>query len=227
MAHDDDYLSDDPAWADPPTPVERKIAEHGYPGFGPSTSQADVMAAEANMPGMYTTNFAANNTKGHHVCNYCGNPYNPVIVHECSEMREAKRMGISVYSDGTMVDKDKVSTAINDPAVWVEQTSHGSAQYEIRNIPNDQAMRVVLDVLPKALELYMKKSKDYGGNVMSRRKLGIKACIPDMNRKFEKLIDAIWDGKPLQFEQPDEILMDLLGHILIILDEMQDKDETT
>lgn len=226
MAHDDDREKDGLAWKDELTPVERKIAEYGYPGLGPSTSQADVMAAEANMPGMYTTSLAANNTKGHHICDYCRKAYNPVIPHECGEMREAKRMGISVYSDGTM-DKNAMLETIGEPAVWVEQTSHGSAQYEIRNIPNDQAMRVVLDVLPKALELYMKKSKDYGGNVMSRRKLGIKACIPDMNRKFEKLIDAIWDGKPLQFEQPDEILMDLLGHILIILDEMQDKDETT
>jgi hypothetical protein len=115
----------------------------------------------------------------------------------------------------------------DQPAVWVERLAGDTVAYEIQNIPNDQVMRICKDILPKALELYMKKSKDYGGNVMSRAPggdLGPKACIPDMQRKFGKLVDAIWWEKPLQFEQPAEILMDLLGHILIILDEMDSKD---
>lgn len=153
--------------------LQAKVQGRGYPGFGPATSQADVMMKKANEPNMYG------------------------------------------------VDKGKSLEIQIKPEVWVDITSEQSANYEIRNIPNDQAIRVVRDVLPKALELYLKKSKDYGGNVMSRRNLGIKACIPDINRKFEKLIDAIWYDKPMQFEQPAEILMDLLGHILIILDEME------
>jgi hypothetical protein len=107
-----------------------------------------------------------------------------------------------------------------EPAVWVERIADDAVTYEIRNLPNEQAKRVVQDILPKALELYLKKSKDYGGNVMAKINLGPKACIPDMQRKFGKLVDAIWWDKPLAFEQPEEILMDLLGHIFIILDEM-------
>lgn len=107
----------------------------------------------------------------------------------------------------------------NEPAVWREQIGRDTVTYEIHNIPNKQAMRIVQDILPKALDLYLKKSKDYGGNVMDRFNLGQKAAIPDMARKFGKLIDAIWRDQPLQFEQPDEILMDLIGHILIILDQ--------
>jgi len=90
----------------------------------------------------------------------------------------------------------------------------------IQGVPNPQAVRVITDVLPKALDLYLRKSKDYGGNVMDRFRLGIKASVPDMARKFGKIIDAIWEDKPLQFEQPEEVLMDLLGHIFIILDQM-------
>lgn len=117
------------------------------------------------------------------------------------------------------MDKDKALEIQNEPAVWVERIRPDAVTFEICNIPNEQAMRVVLDVLPKSMELYLQKSKDYGGNVMDRFGLGQRAAIPDMARKFGKLIDNIWHGKPLAFEQADEILMDLIGHILIILDQ--------
>ena len=117
------------------------------------------------------------------------------------------------------VDEAKALEMVNEPAIWIERVKPDAVTYEVRNIPNDQALRVISVVLPKAIELYLKKSKDYGGNVMDRFELGEKAAIPDMARKFGKLIDAIWRDQPLQFEQPDEILMDLLGHIVIILDQ--------
>lgn len=139
-------------------------------------------------------------------------------------------MGDEIHDPPTITIKDRATTAedklriADEPAVWVERIAEDAVTYEIRNLPNQQAINVVMDVLPKALELYLKKSKDYGGNVMSKINLGPKACIPDMQRKFGKLVDAIWWDKPLAFEQPEEILMDLLGHIFIILDEMAESD---
>jgi hypothetical protein len=127
--------------------------------------------------------------------------------------------GIGSEEAVTQVDEQKVVKLASEPAVWVERIAPDQARYEFQNIPNDQALRIVTSTLPKALELYLQKSKDYGGNVMDRFELGEKAAIPDMARKFGKLIDAVWRDKPLQFEQVDEILMDLLGHILIILDQ--------
>jgi hypothetical protein len=118
------------------------------------------------------------------------------------------------------INKEKLIESLQSPAVWVEMVGKDKVSLEVMSIPNDQAMRIVHDILPKALELYLNKSRDYDGNVMSQINLGPKACIPDMQRKFGKLVNAIWWDKPLQFEQVDEILMDLLGHILIILDEM-------
>lgn len=127
----------------------------------------------------------------------------------------------ALYEEGSMdsVDSSKVLEITRQPAVSVERFDVDKVSYEITNIPNSQAMRIISKVLPEALELYMSKSRDYGGNVMDRFGLGPKACIPDIARKFGKLVDAIWLDKPMQFEQPDEILMDLLGHIFIILDE--------
>lgn len=126
------------------------------------------------------------------------------------------------YASGTS-DPEKVMEIMKQPQVNVERCGPRHVNLEVLNIPNDQALRVVAKTLPDALELYLQKSRDYGGNVMDRFGLGQKAAIPDIARKFGKLIDAIWNEKPLQFEQVDEVLMDLLGHILIILDQRRDQ----
>lgn len=132
-----------------------------------------------------------------------------------SDVINAKANDPGMYA----IPKEDVLKLQNEPTVWAELLSPNQARLEFENIPNEQAKSIVMDILPKAMELYLKKSKDYGGNVMDRFGLGQKAAIPDMARKFGKLIDAIWCDKPLEFEQPDEILMDLIGHILIILDQ--------
>jgi hypothetical protein len=97
---------------------------------------------------------------------------------------------------------------------------NGILRIEVENAPNDQAKRIVLSVLPKVLSLYLNKSKDYDGNVMAMFNLGPKACFVDLWRKVGKLKGALWDGRPMVGEQADEILMDLVGHTLIILDEL-------
>jgi hypothetical protein len=96
----------------------------------------------------------------------------------------------------------------------------GTVTLEFVNIPNEQARRIVEDVLPKVMELYLNKSKDYDGNVMALLKLGPKASFVDLWRKIGKLKGALWDEKPMVGEQADEILADCVGHILITLDEM-------
>jgi hypothetical protein len=225
--------------------VADKLAERGYPGLGPVTSQADVMQNKANEPGMYAMSAVAN-TQGQHICDTCGQVYSPVTGHACianSQMYQPhifqpSQTGVigapcivcgglpsgpnHIPPEGVAMPDSKQTLELTyTPAVWTERTSPDTVTYEIQNIPNDQALRIVQDILPKALELYLKKSKDYGGNVMDRFNLGQKAAIPDMARKFGKLIDAIWRDQPLEFEQPEEILMDLLGHILIILDQRE------
>lgn len=111
------------------------------------------------------------------------------------------------------------------PMVNVDVLSENSARLEIENIPNEQAMRIVKDVLPKALALYLNKSKDYGGNVGDLAKLGPKSMFVDIWRKVGKLKRSLWDGAPLVGEQNEEIIQDLIGHCLIILDDLQGEPE--
>jgi hypothetical protein len=121
---------------------------------------------------------------------------------------------------GDPVELPKISFDLTAPSVTAEKLSENKVSYEISNIPNEQAMRIVLEVLPKVLRLYLSKSRDYNGNVMAMLKLGPKASFVDLWRKVGKLKSALWDDQPMQGEQADEILADCVGHILITLDEM-------
>ena len=68
------------------------------------------------------------------------------------------------------------------------------------------------DILPKAMNKFWEKSRDYGDVF---KELGIAGQYSDMHRKMFKLRKAMWHGEQLKGEQPDEILEDLLGNILI------------
>jgi hypothetical protein len=104
-----------------------------------------------------------------------------------------------------------------DPTCWAEYLSPTTARLDIENIPNEQAKHVILEVLPKVLELYLSKSRDYGG---SSGGLGPKASFVDIWRKVIKLKRSLWDGEELKFEQPKEIVQDLVGTCLNILGEL-------
>jgi hypothetical protein len=67
-------------------------------------------------------------------------------------------------------------------------------------------------ILPELVRRFRSKSSDYGEVF---RDLGIAGQYSDMHRKMHKLKRAMWDGEELKGEQPEEILSDLLGNILI------------
>lgn len=139
---------------------------------------------------------------------------------KCWLAHKLEERGYPGISAGHMFNMHKAAEIIGNPAVWVDGLADNKLTLEIDRIPNDQAMRIVRDVLPKVLELYLNKSRDYGGNVMDMINLGPKASFVDLWRKVGKLKRALWDEQPMVGEQADEILMDLIGHILIILDGM-------
>ena len=105
-----------------------------------------------------------------------------------------------------------------EPVIWIERLGPDIVEYRFENLPHDDSIKIVLEILPKALELYLKKTKDYGGLSGG---LGPKAPFVDMWRKIIKLKRTMWDGIPLKFEQTDEIIMDLIGTCLNILAEMK------
>jgi hypothetical protein len=135
----------------------------------------------------------------------------------------AKAKEPTMYGATINHDHSAAAALYNEPTVWVERISPHGAEYRFENLPNEQTIHIILEILPKALELYLKKSRDYGGNVMETAPggdLGVKACFPDIWRKMGKLRLAIWDDQPLHEEQPYEILSDMIGHILITMDKL-------
>ena len=93
---------------------------------------------------------------------------------------------------------------------------------EITNPPNSQSAKVLMEILPGVLELFLQKNRDYGDGTMDEAlKLGPKAQFVDMWRKIKKLKRALWDGEKLENESAGEIVMDFIGHgFLVLLDLM-------
>lgn len=118
----------------------------------------------------------------------------------------------------TKSNAEQVMAVTNEPAVWVERIANDTVTYEIKNIPNDQALRIILRTLPKVIEMWMKKSKDYGGTSGG---LGPKAPFVDIWRKVIKLKRSLWEDEALGFEQTDELLADLVGTSINVLDEIR------
>lgn len=92
---------------------------------------------------------------------------------------------------------------------------------EITNIKTESGKRVLMEVLPRVLELFLVKNQDYGDD-MGAMRLGPKGQFVDIWRKVGKLKRALWDGEKMAGEQADEMFMDLIGHILLSLNEMWD-----
>jgi hypothetical protein len=78
----------------------------------------------------------------------------------------------------------------------------------------DQARVIFSEVLPVALERFVRKNADYGSTA---KFLGARGQFADINPKFWKLKRALWDGEQLIGESTEEILYDLIGHCLLTL----------
>ena len=83
------------------------------------------------------------------------------------------------------------------------QTSSGWFIYEV--------------ILPEVLEHFFAKNAEYGDRHRSS-KFGAAGEIVGIDRKVDKLIESLWKGKKLQFEQPKEMLWDVIGSALLALD---------
>ena len=166
--------------------MAKKLEERGYPGY-PSTSQADVIRDQA---GLRPTAEVMSEVKNANPGVPMEVEPNPLPLHE-----------IRVRAWG---EPDNINHSL------------GLITIEIANPPTVQSERILLCVLPKVLELFLNKNKDYGDD-FDEFKLGAKGQFVDLWRKVGKLKKALWDGKPLVGEQVPEIMMDLIGHLLLAL----------
>lgn len=74
-----------------------------------------------------------------------------------------------------------------------------------------------INLADEALELFIRKSRDYG---KTGDTLGARGQFADMWRKFGKIKHQVWDHpeKTVHFEGVEEILKDLIGHSILFLD---------
>lgn len=80
---------------------------------------------------------------------------------------------------------------------------------------SDELRSIALDLMPEWLQLFADKNKDYGAG--SSFELGIRGQYSDIHRKMIKLKRSMWEGEDLGFEDEDEIIMDLIGHLFLTL----------
>ncbi|HEY7418507.1 MAG TPA: hypothetical protein VH593_25225 [Ktedonobacteraceae bacterium] len=71
-------------------------------------------------------------------------------------------------------------------------------------------------IAPAAIEAFRKKAEDHSG-APHFMLLGAKGQFAEINKKFWKLYNAIWQDRDLRGEQPYEIVQDLIGHCLLML----------
>lgn len=67
--------------------------------------------------------------------------------------------------------------------------------------------------LPAMLEMFLDKAKDYGDMF---KVLGSKGQFADINSKYWKLKHAVWDDKLLVGEPVEEIIDDMIVHLLLL-----------
>lgn len=179
-----------------------------------------IVHNDHNVPGgfgMTVSSFAMNDTRGRHMCDYCGNPYNPVHVHDCYEKRIA--MTTPDFSGFGGIEIPSPIPPPEQPirVAYKEGSTSVNAHIEISGRLTENGREIVSRVLPEALALFLNKNKDYGGDIGEAFKLGAKGQFVDIWRKVGKLKRCLWDGEPLRGEQPKEIVQDFFGHCLLIL----------
>ena len=93
-----------------------------------------------------------------------------------------------------------------------------SAEEQVTLTPLQSAyLRIFEELVPEAIAYFKAKSRDYQGTADGFLKLGSRAQFVQMDRKHVKLQQAVWEGKKLEGEQPEEIVMDQIGHCFLML----------
>lgn len=85
----------------------------------------------------------------------------------------------------------------------------------------ETARGILTHELPLALALFLEKNRGYGDMADT---LGSRAQFVDMHRKMDKLKRALWEGQDIGREAPREVVLDLFGHCLLMLRQMNIED---
>lgn len=80
------------------------------------------------------------------------------------------------------------------------------------------AEEIIFNLFPEWWAKFAQKNTAYGDRLSTGGNLGIKAFIPEMNRKMQGIINQVWEGQPQGVgESAREKAMDLIGHLFIFV----------
>jgi hypothetical protein len=82
--------------------------------------------------------------------------------------------------------------------------------------PATDDARYIMTILPGIIEKFLEKNKKYA-EVEQGYDLGDAGIIPDLNRKLGILYARIWKGAEEVGEPTDEVIGDMIGHLLLML----------
>lgn len=80
---------------------------------------------------------------------------------------------------------------------------------------SEELRAILIDIMPEWASLFSRKNADYGSG--SSFELGVRGQFSDIYRKMIKLKRSMWDGEDLAFEDEEEIIMDMIGHLFLTL----------
>jgi len=84
-----------------------------------------------------------------------------------------------------------------------------------------QAQRIIAEIIPSFVDGFIEASLHYGPN--NANVLGPAGQFSDIWRKIGPLRRALWEGESLHRESPEQICLDLIGHLMMTIDMLQQK----
>ena len=98
----------------------------------------------------------------------------------------------------------------------------------IDNPPSEDATLIMRELVPDWLRQFGWKNKDYAtegeGAFHTADLLGARGQFADMWRKMGKLYRALWEGREMKAEKPEEMVTDLIGHCFLTLNYLSKKE---
>lgn len=98
-------------------------------------------------------------------------------------------------------------------------TDNWRLEVERDKIPTRQAERILEHHLPAWLALFLEKNRKYAG--IEKNELGVRGKFVDVFRKTGILKSRLWDGAEVVGEDTPEVIMDMIGHLFLMLDDLE------
>lgn len=208
--------------SDPPSPLR---SAHGTATWGDGSAKLDEDMDEESkdrgdfgMPGLGVYMRDVDTSPFSRLALGRGGPMDPVSHRRVLD-GIADSIGMKVDGDRLVNKYDWPKTTINVEGVWYDYGEQGN-----RIEPaTQQARRILGKHLPEVMEHFLQRNAEYGEEA---HVLGVKGQFADINRKVIKLKRYLWDDVEVMpgAENIETIAGELIGHLLILIDEMDKED---